>query len=457
MSGLRLRVGCGRPRAVRCAARGGRRRAAAARHRDRERHPHDGGADLARRRARAERCRRSIWSTTTQLNSFVAGGQAIFINTGLILRAENAEPADRRHRARDRPYRRRPYPARQGGDEERQHRGDHRDGRRRRAPARPAQRRADAAAAGVGERAFMQFSIAQEATADHAALNFLDRTCQSARGLLEVLRDPAGRRACCRASRRPVGAHPSADRRADRLRPRPCRPRALLERARARPATTALMKPHQGQAARLSRRPVDRPSRAYPESDKSVLARYARAIAYYRIPKLDKALPVIDGLIRDFPNNPYYRELKGPDAVRERPRAARRSRPTRRRCGSRRSQALLRISLSQVYIESNDPALNKRAIAYLNDAAAGRGPRQHGVAFSRGRLRPRQPARHGRAVAGRGGARQRQEDRMRCSRRSGRSSTCRATRPAYFARRGHHARGRTSRQNEDAIASTAIW
>ncbi len=31
--------------------------------------------------------------------------------------------------------------------------------------------------------------------------------------------------------------------------------------------------------------------------------------------------------------------------------------------------ALLRIALSQTYIESGDPALNKRAIAYLNDAS----------------------------------------------------------------------------------------
>ena len=31
--------------------------------------------------------------------------------------------------------------------------------------------------------------------------------------------------------------------------------------------------------------------------------------------------------------------------------------------------ALLRIALSQVYIESGDPTLNKRAIAYLNDAS----------------------------------------------------------------------------------------
>ena len=29
---------------------------------------------------------------------------------------------------------------------------------------------------------------------------------------------------------------------------------------------------------------------------------------------------------------------------------------------------LLRISLAQTYVEANDPSLNKRAIAYLNDA-----------------------------------------------------------------------------------------
>ena len=40
-------------------------------------------------------------------------------------------------------------------------------------------------AMGVGERSFMRFSIAQEATADHGALNYLERACQSARGLLK--------------------------------------------------------------------------------------------------------------------------------------------------------------------------------------------------------------------------------------------------------------------------------
>ena len=49
----------------------------------------------------------------------------------------------------------------------------------------------------------------------------------------------------------------------------------------------------------------------FPESDNSALARYAQAIAYSRQPDLAQALPAIDGLIQDFQDNPYYRELKG--------------------------------------------------------------------------------------------------------------------------------------------------
>ena len=41
------------------------------------------------------------------------------------------------------------------------------------------------AAAGQGQRAYMSFSVAQEATADHAAMKFLDRSGQSSRGLLK--------------------------------------------------------------------------------------------------------------------------------------------------------------------------------------------------------------------------------------------------------------------------------
>src|SRR5205823_15074003 len=80
------------------------------------------------------------------------------------------------------------------------------------------------------------------------------------------------------------------------------------------------------------------------------------------------ALPEIDGLIRDFPNDPYYRELKG-QMPSENGRVRDAMRPYEDEVKLAPSAALLRISLSQVYIETGDPALNKRAIAYLNDAS----------------------------------------------------------------------------------------
>src|SRR5271170_7897637 len=118
-----------------------------------------------------------------QINSFVAGGQIIFLNTGLIERAENPNQLigviahETGHIA--------------GGHVLRMKEELHNAtvetiiamvlaagatvGGRNSAPF--------AGAMGVGERHFLQFSVAQEATADHAALNFLDRACLSARGL----------------------------------------------------------------------------------------------------------------------------------------------------------------------------------------------------------------------------------------------------------------------------------
>src|SRR3546814_14652335 len=50
---------------------------------------------------------------------------------------------------------------------------------------------------------------------------------------------------------------------------------------------------------------------SYPESDKRLPARYARAIAYYRVPNIDKAVTEIDALLQERPDDPYFHELKG--------------------------------------------------------------------------------------------------------------------------------------------------
>jgi predicted Zn-dependent protease len=301
-----------------------------------------------------------------QLNSFVVGGQAIFINTGLILRAENANQLIG-------------VLAHETGHVVGGHILRAKEAMKNAsietiiamvfAAAAGAAGRSGAplyGAMGVGERSFMRFSTAQEATADHAAINYLERACQSTRGLLkffEILqssemlsgdrRDPWGR------------THPLTSQRIQYLRDH-------VERSRCSntpdpPGSVELFRRIQVKLRAF----FDPPSTtlaSFPESDNSVLARYARAIAYYRIPDLGRALPAIDLLIRDFPNNPYYRELKG-QMLFENGRGREAIRPYEDAVRLAPSAALLRISLSQVYIETGDPTLNKRAIAYLNDAS----------------------------------------------------------------------------------------
>ena len=50
---------------------------------------------------------------------------------------------------------------------------------------------------------------------------------------------------------------------------------------------------------------------AYPESDRSVPGRYARAYAWHKEAFLDKAMAETDALLAGAPNDPYFLELKG--------------------------------------------------------------------------------------------------------------------------------------------------
>lgn len=59
---------------------------------------------------------------------------------------------------------------------------------------------------------------------------------------------------------------------------------------------------------------VDEPERVfqrYPESDQSVPARYARAYAWHRSAHPDRALAAAESLLAEAPNDPYFLELKG--------------------------------------------------------------------------------------------------------------------------------------------------
>jgi predicted Zn-dependent protease len=113
----------------------------------------------------------------------------------------------------------------------------------------------------------------------------------------------------------------------------------------------------------------------YPASDTSLPARYARAIARNCSGNCTQALPEIDALIRDRPENPYFWELKGEllvkaglfaEAVAPLRKAAslleklKRSNPSV-------SYSQTQIMLGRSLVSSNDPRLLDEAIAILTN------------------------------------------------------------------------------------------
>ena len=300
-----------------------------------------------------------------QINSFVAGGQNEFINTGLIMRAQT-------------PNQLIGVLAHETGHIAGGHLTRFQQAARNASIEGIIAMVLGAAAAvagksgapllgaqGVAERAFMQYSVTQEASADHAAMTFLDTSGQSARGLLQFFQVLQGEEMLSGIREDPyLRTHPLTTQRIDYV-------RNHVEHSRFSdvPDTSVNIEMLKRIKVKLGAfiSPPSSTLAAYPESDQSLLARYARAIAYYRIPKLDKALSTVDGLIRDYPKDPYFRELKG-QMLFENGRIADAIQPYEEAVRLAPGAPLLRISLAQVYIESNDPTQNKRAIAYLNDA-----------------------------------------------------------------------------------------
>ena len=161
----------------------------------------------------------------------------------------------------------------------------------------------------IAERQFLHFRRVEESSADAAAVTFLTRAHESARGLVQFLKILNQRETIMMGHVDPyVLTHPLT----------PERIAALQGRVEESPYyntpfPASYQMPYERMKAKLTGflDSFDETMRRYPPSDRSIPALYARAIAYYRIPELDKPLPIIDGLIRQFPDDPYFRELKG--------------------------------------------------------------------------------------------------------------------------------------------------
>ena len=161
----------------------------------------------------------------------------------------------------------------------------------------------------VAVKSLLRYTRSQESAADQAAVKFLEANQQSPRGLMEFMEKLSGQEALLPNSQDPyLRTHPLSRERIAFF-------RRSLEASpyREKMASPEMIDRHERMVAKLTGylEPLRRVLQLYPESDQSVPARYARAIAYYRADDIDKAMAILDRLLAEEPNNPFFLELKG--------------------------------------------------------------------------------------------------------------------------------------------------
>ncbi|MEP4769689.1 MAG: M48 family metalloprotease [Roseibium sp.] len=163
-------------------------------------------------------------------------------------------------------------------------------------------------AGAIGQKSLLSYQRGEEASADRAALRYLNATGQSARGLLANFQRMSEQQMFSRRFADPYAqSHPMAQQRYNGL---------LTEAQKSKyfntPDDYVLQYRHDMVRAKLFAF-TSHPSatlRAFPRKDKSPPAQYARAIAAMKS-RGKGAVKDIDALIRTQPNNPYFYELKG--------------------------------------------------------------------------------------------------------------------------------------------------
>jgi predicted Zn-dependent protease len=211
----------------------------------------------------------------------------------------------------------------------------------------------------------MQFSRAQETAADQAGVTFLDRTGQSPRGLLEFFEFLSGQELLSGSRQAPyLRTHPLTRERMDFV-----RNAVATSRFANRPDPPEIVRAFGRVRAKLLAftEPLGRTIQTYPETDTSEAGRYARAIAYYRIPDLNRSIALMDGLLSEHPDDPYYHEMKG-QILFENGRLKPAYESYKEAARLLPNSALIRIGLAQVEIESDEPALNADAMQNLSGA-----------------------------------------------------------------------------------------
>lgn len=223
----------------------------------------------------------------------------------------------------------------------------------------------------MGQRAalgnFLAFSRAQEATTDAAGVKYLSGAGVSGRGMLDFfkkLQQQEYRWGLKRGEQSYVMSHPMSG---DRI-------STLTADLQADPAWNkrndpALEERFRRVQAKLRGYVADAPDtlRRYPETDTSVPARYARAYAYHKSGYPQQAAAEAAALVKAEPHNPYFLELEGQILLESgKPKEA--IPPLREATEKTNYQPLIATTFGHALLAVEDPALLPEAEKVLRQS-----------------------------------------------------------------------------------------
>lgn len=109
--------------------------------------------------------------------------------------------------------------------------------------------------------------------------------------------------------------------------------------------------------------------RLYPLTNQSKAARYAQSIAYFKELDIENAIAKIDSLIKEEPQNPFYKELKG-QIYMETGQIKPAKQQYQQALNALPNSALLQLNLAQAILEDNPSAEElKKTVNMLNQAS----------------------------------------------------------------------------------------
>lgn len=214
---------------------------------------------------------------------------------------------------------------------------------------------------------FVRHTQVQESAADQLAVTVLDQTGQSGEGLISFFnREFRPSEFLVRRAPAYVVTHPFTSDRVEALRQRV--DSAEHHGATDSPESIARFNLVKAKLVGFLE-PPGRVLAAYPESDRSQPARYARAVSAYRESRLDVARGLVQSLIDESPDNPYFEELMG-QILFENGRAAESLPFNQRALALRPDEPLLQIAVARSLLGAQGRDGAPEAIRQLQRAVA---------------------------------------------------------------------------------------